>query len=115
MFHFNRRKTLPASPEIEICAPCDGMLFPLESSADAVFAAKTLGEGFFIQPSDTLIYAPLSGTISALFPTKHAIGIQSEEGIEVLLHIGIDTVYAKGLPIESDVRIHERIRRGEHH
>ena len=82
MFHFNRRKTLPASPEIEICAPCDGMLFPLESSADAVFAAKTLGEGFFIQPSDTLIYAPLSGTISALFPTKHAIGIQSEEGIE---------------------------------
>ena len=113
MFHFNRRKTLPASPEIEICAPCDGMLFPLESSADAVFAAKTLGEGFFIQPSDTLIYAPLSGTISALFPTKHAIGIQSEEGIEVLLHIGIDTVYAKGLPIESDVRIHERIRRGE--
>ena len=89
------------------------MLFPLESSADAVFAANTLGEGFFIQPSDTLIYAPLSGTISALFPTKHAIGIQSEEGIEVLLHIGIDTVYAKGLPIESDVRIHERIRRGE--
>ena len=72
-----------------------GRLNQLEASNDEVFATKTLGEGFFVRASENQIFAPVSGIITSVFPTKHAIGIRSENGMEIMLHIGVDTVRVK--------------------
>lgn len=84
----------------ELASPCEGRLRKLEESEDEVFATKTLGEGFFIRASESQIYAPLSGTVTSVFPTKHAIGFRTEQGMHILIHIGVDTVKIKNDLIE---------------
>ncbi|MBO0454448.1 glucose PTS transporter subunit IIA [Candidatus Enterococcus murrayae] len=77
-----------------------GSVHPLEEAADPVFAEKMMGEGYFVEPTDGAIFAPVAGKISTIFPTKHAIGITTESGLEVLLHMGINTVELDGKPFE---------------
>lgn len=85
---------------IEVVSPCEGRIRKLEESEDEVFATKTLGEGFFIRASESQVYAPLSGTVTSVFPTKHAIGFHTEHGMDMLIHIGVDTVKIKDDLIE---------------
>lgn len=87
----------------EVKAPIKGNLIPLSEVSDDVFSQKMLGDGFAVKPTGQEVVAPVSGTITTLFPTKHAIGIKTAEGLEVLIHLGIDTVELKGDPSSSSL------------
>lgn len=84
-------------------APVDGEFVPLTDVPDPVFSQKMMGEGFGVQPASSEIYAPIKGTITTIFQTKHAIGMTSKSGCEVLVHIGLDTVELAGEPFEVHV------------
>lgn len=81
---------------VELVAVARGAFVPLEEVSDAVFASKTVGDGYALQPADGDVYAPVSGTVTVVFPTKHAIGLETDDGVEVLVHLGIDTVSLQG-------------------
>lgn len=85
-------------------APVDGQFVPLTEVSDPVFAQKMMGEGFGIQPTASEIYAPIKGTVTTIFQTKHAIGLKSTLGSEVLIHIGLDTVELAGEPFDVHVK-----------
>lgn len=76
---------------------------PITEVPDQVFSAQMMGDGFAILPTKEEVFAPLSGKITNIFPTKHAMGIQTESGLEVLLHMGLDTVELKGEPFKLAV------------
>ncbi|WP_235143651.1 PTS glucose transporter subunit IIA [Bifidobacterium moukalabense] len=98
---------------IELCSPADGAAKSLEEVADDVFSTKVLGDGFAVTPSNGLIVAPVSGTITTIANAKHAVGITTESGIEALVHIGIDTVQLEGGPFTLLVQPGQRISAGE--
>lgn len=83
---------------ISVTAPCSGRVIPISEVNDPIFSKKVLGEGFAVVTENQMIYAPLAGHVTSVFPTKHALGIKSEDGIEYLIHIGIDTVELQGKP-----------------
>ena len=82
---------------MNILAPLDGTVVPLESVPDEVFAQKMAGDGVAINPSGDTAVAPLTGMLAALFPGGHAFGIATSKGIELIVHIGLDTVELKGV------------------
>lgn len=98
---------------IVVYSPMDGAVIPLKDVPDEVFASGALGQGVGIQPTNGRLYAPFNGTVTALFPSKHAIGLTSESGIEVLIHCGIDTVTLDGEGFEVSVTVDQRIQRGD--
>lgn len=77
--------------------PCNGEVIDLEQVNDPVFSQKMMGDGFAVIPENGEIYAPISGIVNNIFPTKHALGIKTEHGVEVLIHMGINTVELNGL------------------
>ena len=81
----------------------DGEVIAITDVKDPVFSQKMMGDGFAVEPENGKIYAPVSGTISSIFPTKHALGLLTENGLEVLVHIGLDTVSLEGKPFEVHV------------
>lgn len=89
--------------------PVDGELIPLSKVADPVFSQKMMGEGFGVNPISSEIYSPVNGTITTIFKTKHAIGIETASGLEILVHIGIDTVSLEGAPFELFVAEGEKV------
>ncbi len=86
--------------EETLYAPADGNVVAITEVSDPVFSQKMMGDGFAVQPTNGTIYAPVAGTISSIFETKHAIGILTPSGAEVLVHMGLDTVELKGTPFE---------------
>ena len=82
--------------EFKIVAPVDGELIPLAEVADGVFSEKIMGDGFAVIPANGAVCAPLSGTAETVFPTGHAVGIKTKDGIECIVHIGLDTVELNG-------------------
>ncbi|MCU6167807.1 PTS glucose transporter subunit IIA, partial [Enterobacter roggenkampii] len=82
----------------ELAAVATGEVMPITSVKDQVFAEKMMGDGYGIRPEQTTVVAPISGKVTNIFPTKHAIGLLSDEGIEVLVHMGLDTVDLNGAP-----------------
>lgn len=96
-----------------IYSPTDGTVIPLESVPDEVFASKALGDGVAIYPNTGNLYSPVNGKVSTLFSTKHALGIISVDGMEILLHIGIDTVTMDGDGFESYINIGEEVKAGQ--
>lgn len=97
-----------------ICkVPVKGNIKPIDQADDAAFAAKAMGDGLAIDPEDTTVTAPFDGTIAALFPTKHAIGLVSENGAEVLIHIGIDTVDLNGEHFTAFVKQGDKVKAGQ--
>lgn len=84
-------------------APADGQVIAITEVSDPVFSQKMMGDGFAVQPTNGSIYAPVAGKISSIFETKHAIGILTPGGAEVLVHMGLDTVELKGAPFEITV------------
>jgi PTS system D-glucosamine-specific IIC component len=99
--------------EVEIYSPGKGQIIPLSEVPDQVFAQKMMGDGVGFIPEDGEIVAPFDGTVKTIFPTKHAIGIESDEGIELLIHIGIDTVKLDGSGFESMVSTGDTIKKGQ--
>ncbi len=100
-------------PFFIIEAPCTGEVKPLSQSQDEVFRSEALGKGFFIQPAANKLYSPITGTITSIFPTKHAIGIKDKHGLELLIHIGIDTVYLNGTMMENYCKAGDKVHAGE--
>ena len=96
--------TVSAHETTVFTSVANGSVHPLEEAADPVFADKMMGEGYFVEPTDGAIFAPVAGKISTIFPTKHAIGITTASGLEVLLHMGINTVELDGKPFEVLVK-----------
>lgn len=94
-------------------SPMKGRVMPVEQSADEMFAAKMLGDGIAVDPEDGTVYAPCDGTVSLLFPTRHAIGIKADTGVEVLIHIGINTVQMEGEGFEAFTEQGARVCRGD--
>lgn len=86
--------------EETLYAPADGKVVAITEVSDPVFSQKMMGDGFAVLPTNGTIYAPVAGTISSIFETKHAIGILTPGGAEVLVHMGLDTVELKGTPFE---------------
>ncbi|HGV8438637.1 TPA: PTS glucose transporter subunit IIA [Enterococcus faecium] len=85
-------------------APCSGKIISITEVNDPVFSQKLLGDGFAVIPDGSKIYAPLAGRVTNIFPTKHAINIKSNSGIDYLIHIGIDTVELQGEPFSICVQ-----------
>ncbi|MGZ3745341.1 MAG: PTS sugar transporter subunit IIA [Pseudobdellovibrionaceae bacterium] len=94
-------------------SPAKGRVLPLREVPDNAFAENILGEGFAVEPQEGMIYAPCSGQIVNIFPTKHALGILSEDGLEVLVHVGIDTVQMKGEGFQSFVAEGQHVNVGD--
>ncbi|MCG0584424.1 N-acetylglucosamine PTS, EIICBA [Lactiplantibacillus plantarum] len=91
----------------------NGQYVDIENVDDDTFAKKMLGDGFAIDPADGTITAPVDGTVSTVFPTKHAIGFKTDSGLEILLHMGIDTVELNGAPFEVLVQTDQPVHHGE--
>ena len=109
----NQKKNAKAHREIQIFSPLSGEVIPLSSVNDETFAEGIMGEGCAILPSDDRVYSPVSGLIIAFFETHHAITILSEEGAEILIHVGKDTVELKGKHFTPLKKVGERVKRGE--
>lgn len=96
-----------------ILSPLNGEVKQLSDISDAAFASGALGKGVAIEPAEGKLYAPVSGVVSALFPTNHAIGITTDEGAEVLIHIGMDTVRLEGKYFKGHVSQGARVEKGQ--
>ncbi|MEK5393891.1 beta-glucoside-specific PTS transporter subunit IIABC [Margalitia sp. FSL K6-0131] len=96
-----------------ISSPFTGEIKSLSELKDAAFASGALGKGVAIEPSEGKLYSPVSGTVSALFPTHHAIGITSDRGAEILIHIGMDTVQLEGNYFSAHTTQGARVEKGQ--
>lgn len=97
----------------ELFSPLQGEIIPLTKISDPVFASETLGKGVAILPSTGELRSPVNGIINSIFPTKHAITLVSNDGLEILIHLGIDTVQLKGAPFEVLVTANEPVTIGQ--
>lgn len=119
--HFEKEETTdnldttqaPVITGQEVMSPLTGEVLPIEKAEDEVFASKVMGDGVVILPEATDVYAPFDGTIATLFPTKHAIGLVSDKGAEILIHIGINTVDLNGEGFKAFVKQGDSVTKGD--
>ncbi|HHT05759.1 MAG TPA: PTS glucose transporter subunit IIA [Hydrogenispora sp.] len=104
---FKKNKT------IEFKAPVRGETVDLSVVPDPVFAEKMVGDGLAFKPEEGILYAPVSGEVVQVFPTKHALGLRTKEGLDVLIHIGLDTVEMKGEGFTSFVEPNQWVNVGD--
>ena len=97
----------------EIKSPMNGMVIPLSEVPDAVFSSEMLGKGFGVEPSEGKAYAPVDGEVTTVFDTKHAIGLMSKHGVELLIHIGMDTVKLNGKGFDVKVKTGDQVKAGD--
>lgn len=97
---------------IKLSTPAEGRVVPLEMVNDPVFSSKAMGEGFAVIPKNGKIYAPVSGTVKTIFPTKHAVIIESDEGVSIMIHMGIDTVELNGRGFSFKVKENDQVTSG---
>ncbi|RHW51199.1 PTS glucose transporter subunit IIA [Bombilactobacillus bombi] len=105
--HRNKNKST------ELMTAATGNVINIEEVNDEVFSQKMMGEGFGIHPNSGIIYSPISGIITMVAATKHGLGIKSEDGLEILIHMGIDTVELKGIPFKINVKIGDEVQSGQ--
>ncbi len=96
-----------------LCSPIRGELVHLENVNDEMFSKKMLGDGIAIIPKAKEIFSPVDGVVTMVYETKHAIGIEMSSGLEILLHIGIDTVMLNGIPFDTKVEVGDQVRQGD--
>jgi beta-glucoside PTS system EIICBA component len=106
------QKAMEVRKEI-VTAPVTGTMMPLSTAKDQAFAQGVLGKGVVIHPTVGEVVAPFDGTVMTMFPTKHAIGLVSDNGLELLIHIGLDTVQLDGQFFESFVEQGAKVKRGD--
>ncbi|MBW9329842.1 PTS beta-glucoside transporter subunit EIIBCA [Lactococcus raffinolactis] len=105
--------TTPAFERSTVYAPMTGKVKDLSEVEDEVFSSGMLGNGIAIEPTNGQVNSPVDGIVTTVFPTKHAIGVTSDDGVEILIHIGIDTVELNGEGFESFVKQNERVKKGD--
>lgn len=96
-----------------LCSPFTGEVFPITETPDEAFAGKMMGDGYMVMPEEGVVYAPEDSTVTFVFPTNHAIGLTTEDGVEYLLHIGVDTVKLDGKGFEMFVKDGENVKKGD--
>lgn len=106
------QKAMEVRKEI-VTAPVQGKMMPLDTAKDQAFAQGALGKGVLIHPTVGEVVAPFDGTVMTMFPTKHAIGLVSDNGLELLIHIGLDTVQLDGKYFEAHVEQRAKVKRGD--
>ncbi|MEZ7794447.1 PTS sugar transporter subunit IIA [Niallia circulans] len=94
-------------------SPVNGTITRLEDVNDNVFSSKMMGDGFAVVPSESVIVSPVSGEVTMLAETKHAIGIKTSKGTEILIHIGIDTVNLKGNGFNLEIKNGQKVKAGQ--
>ncbi|WP_273450353.1 PTS transporter subunit IIBC [Streptococcus ferus] len=97
----------------EVLSVADGQVIPITDVKDPVFSQKMMGDGFAVEPDNGNIYAPVSGVVTSVFPTKHALGLLTDSGLEVLIHVGLDTVALNGAPFSAKVKDGQRVEAGD--
>lgn len=97
----------------KIASPFSGQINPFAQVNDATFAEEMMGKGMAVIPDEGVVYAPFDGTVEALFPTGHAIGLKSEGGVQLLIHIGLDTVSLNGQHFTPAVKNGDSVKAGD--
>jgi glucose-specific phosphotransferase system IIA component len=116
MFFFKKKSEKIEITDIDkeqLYAPVAGKLIPLEQVEDVVFSQKIMGDGIAIEPAEGMLYAPMQGMISVVFPTKHVIGIEAENGANIIIHVGIDTVELNGTGFDVRVKQGDKVKPGD--
>ncbi|EJN94630.1 PTS system trehalose-specific EIIBC component [Streptococcus ratti] len=98
---------------VKVQSPLTGVVKPLSEAADPVFAQGVMGQGVLIEPSEGLLAAPVDGVVSVLFPSNHAVGLVTDQGLELLMHIGMDTVNLEGKGFKAFVKQGDRVKTGD--
>ena len=107
------KKFLGGAEKKEILAPVSGKVIPMSQVADPTFSQEILGKGVAVIPSEGRIVAPASGEVVVMFETKHAVSIKADNGAELIVHIGLDTVNLKGEYFEAHVKQGDRVQAGD--
>lgn len=102
-----------AAGDLEFVSPIKGKIMPISEVPDQVFSGKMMGDGFAIEPKDGNINSPVNGKVLNVFPTKHAIGLEADNGMEILIHIGIDTVGLKGEGFTAKIAEGDEVKQGQ--
>lgn len=97
----------------QIPSPVRGQIIPLEKVPDETFATKVLGDGFAVVPDEGVVYSPVDAVVSTVFPTGHALGLISKDGLEILIHVGVDTVQMKGEGFKAFVKDGDEVQKGQ--
>ncbi len=107
------KKFFKKKEEMTWAVPLTGTIKSITDAPDPVFAQKIMGDGFCVEPTLGKIWSPVKGEIISIFPTKHAIGIKADNGYEILIHFGIDTVNLNGEGFELHVKTGDRVEAGD--
>ncbi|MGM9959753.1 MAG: PTS glucose transporter subunit IIA [Allobaculum sp.] len=99
--------------EFKVVSPADGTLVPIDQVPDPTFSMKLMGDGFAVKPANGTICSPISGNIVTVFPTGHAVGIKNKDGVECLIHIGLDTVNLNGKGFKTLVGQGDKVKAGQ--
>lgn len=99
--------------KVKVCSPITGSVHPMCESPDPAFAMKAMGDGFFVKPKVGELHAPSDGEVMMVFPTKHAIGFKMDNGVEILFHVGVDTVNLNGQGFETVVTDGQKVKKGD--
>lgn len=105
-------KGLFKKKSVQLLPPMIGQIIPLKDVPDTVFSEKMIGDGFAILPKSGRVVAPVDCEVVQLFPTKHAIGLKTKTGLEILIHIGIDTVELKGEGFQAHIEVGDELEAG---
>ena len=109
----NTNVTIKIEEGVEVVSPVNGTIMMLSDVKDQAFSSEVLGKGIAVVPKEGKLYSPINGTIEAVFPTGHAIGLKTTNGAEVLIHIGFNTVDLGGKYFNTKVKNGQSIKKGE--
>lgn len=104
---------LAEQPHVTVYPPLQGTIVPMDEVPDPVFSSGAMGKGIAIEPTEGRVVAPFNGEVTLVAETKHAIGLTSDEGVEVLIHVGLETVELNGKPFTVHVKAGEKVSKGE--
>lgn len=110
---FNIFKKKEEKKDLVLVSPVNGELLDIANVPDEVFAQKMMGDGFAIKTNDGLVVSPVDAEVQLVFETKHAIGLKTESGLEMLIHFGVDTVKLKGEGFEVFVEAGDKVKAGD--
>ena len=109
----NEVATIVLDGRKEIKNPISGRVLPLSKVEDAVFSSGAMGDGIAIDPTDNKVYAPFDGSVEFIADTKHAVGLKSDDGVELLIHVGMDTVKMNGKGFDVKTKVNQRVKEGD--